>query len=235
MKNENIKISDSEHFDSMEEINEVVRKKYKNIKKRHWVYIVYPESAPEYWIEKLENSMIQFAVSPLHDRDLDVSGNLKKPHWHIILSFDGPTTFNVASSYCEITNGPLPKPCGSLKGAYEYFTHKNNADKYQYSSKDIQQYNGFVVEMSKNESMRIKKELANLIESENITEMIVLDHIVRNLYSDEYYDVLIHSTFYFNALICSLRHNPGVVAEKMSKMKSKFSINKNEEEKKNEN
>lgn len=53
----------------------------KKLKKRHWLYIVYPESAPSDWMEMLKQSGLQFAVSPLHDQDLDVAGNKKKPHW----------------------------------------------------------------------------------------------------------------------------------------------------------
>ena len=45
----------------------------KYIKSRTWGAVVYPESAPDNWIEILEETRIQFAVSPLHDKDVNVA------------------------------------------------------------------------------------------------------------------------------------------------------------------
>lgn len=208
MSNKNVGHENQTDFYSMDDFDSETRNKLKSIKKRHWVYIVYPESAPEDWIETLKDTLVPFAISPLHDKDVDIVGNLKKPHWHLIVSFDGPTTFNCAASYCEITKGPLPKACGSLKGAYEYFTHKNSLDKYHYSSTEIQKYNGFVVEVTNNESMKFNKEIAKLIYAENIIEITELECLIRNYYGDEYYDVFVRNAYYFNMLIKSLRHNP---------------------------
>lgn len=222
MKKDNITHPNQSDFYSMDDFDSDTRNKLKSIKKRHWVYIVYPESAPEDWIEVLKDTLVPFAVSPLHDQDVDIVGNLKKPHWHLIVSFDGPTTFNCAASYCEITKGPLPKACGSLKGAYEYFTHKNSLDKYHYSSTEIQEYNGFVVEVTNNESMKINKELAKLIYAENIIEITELECLIRNYYGDEYYVAFVRNAYYFNMLIKSLRHNP---ERRRKKMKRKINQN----------
>ena len=59
---------------------------------------------------------VQFAVSPLHDRDLLVNGDLKKAHWHMIVIFDGPSTFLTAASFREITHGPYPKDVRTYEG-----------------------------------------------------------------------------------------------------------------------
>lgn len=49
-----------------------------NIKKRNWGFILYTESAPLNWIEILKESGLPCCISPLHDKDVDSDGNLKK-------------------------------------------------------------------------------------------------------------------------------------------------------------
>lgn len=64
----------------------------KIIKGRDWAFIVYPESAPENWREILDDTHIRWIESPLHDKDFNPDGTIKKPHWHVMLSADGPIT-----------------------------------------------------------------------------------------------------------------------------------------------
>ncbi|SUO03188.1 Plasmid replication protein [Faecalicoccus pleomorphus] len=116
------KIDPFEFWD-LDSIDNKLSKHLSKLKKRHWMYIVYPESAPKDWMQQLEATGVKFAVSPLHDKDKLVDGKYKKKHWHLILIFDGPTTFMTAASYIGITNGPYPKVCESLRGLYE--NHSN--------------------------------------------------------------------------------------------------------------
>lgn len=51
----------------------------KNVKKRNWAFLVYPESAPENWLQILQATGLQCAISPLHDRDLNATGEPKRP------------------------------------------------------------------------------------------------------------------------------------------------------------
>ena len=76
----------------------------KNVKKRYWAMILYPESAPDNWKDKLVESGIQCAVSPLHDKDKNADNTPKKAHYHIILCYEGPTTFKNVNSLCESLN-----------------------------------------------------------------------------------------------------------------------------------
>ena len=53
---------------------------------RTWVAVVYPDSAPDNWRELLDENHIEWAESPLHDRDVNPgTGEVKKAHWHIAL------------------------------------------------------------------------------------------------------------------------------------------------------
>ena len=195
----------------------------KRLKKRHWLFIVYPESAPEDWKEKMKLTGVQFAISPLHDKDRLVDGDLKKPHWHMIVIFDGPTTFMTAASYRGITNGPYPKVCENLRGSFEYFTHKNDPDKYQYSESDIELYNGFEIDLSAKDVLKIKKELSELILKQNITEYMEFNMYVQYYLEADYFDVASNNTYYFNSLISSFRHNPEKIKARYRAIKAEIS------------
>lgn len=205
----------------------------KKLKKRHWLYIVYPESAPEDWKEQLALTGVQFAVSPLHDRDLLVNGDLKKAHWHIIVIFDGPSTFLTAASFREITHGPYPKVCENLRGPFEYFTHKNDPDKAQYSSSDIELFNGFEIDLSAKDVQRIKKELCEIIIKHNITEYMEFNLYVQYYLEADYFDVASNNTYYFNSLNNSFRHNPEQIMARYKVIKEEISgsVDSNKEDK----
>lgn len=111
------------------------QKKQKNVKSRNWTFIVYPESAPENWEEKLLG--LRYCHC-LHNHDIVKStGELKKDHRHVVISFDGPTTFNVVKDLTDSLNCPIPQPVKSLRGMIRYLIHADNKDKYQYNREDI--------------------------------------------------------------------------------------------------
>lgn len=58
---------------------------------RSWTIIVYPDSLPKNWLELLQNEPV--AISPLHDKDVNPDGTLKKPHYHIVLNYKGNKSF----------------------------------------------------------------------------------------------------------------------------------------------
>ena len=115
----------------------------KNIKKRNWALVLYPESAPADWLEQLQNTGLQGCISPLHDKDVDPTGEPKKAHYHIILCYSGPTSFSVVNALCVALHQPHPVPLEQIRGYYRYLTHKDNPDKYQYDERDIKSFNGF--------------------------------------------------------------------------------------------
>ena len=61
----------------------------KKVKKRHWAFVAYPESLPEDWFDLLKQTGLKIAISPLHNQDMNADGTPKKPHYHIMLSYEG--------------------------------------------------------------------------------------------------------------------------------------------------
>ena len=113
---------------------------------RTWVAVVYPESAPPNWREILDEQHIEWAESPLHNQDVDfATGEVKKAHWHIVMAFDGPKSYEQVMELIAPLNCPSPQKCHSLKGAVRYFVHLDNPEKVQYNSTEIVGHGGFDV------------------------------------------------------------------------------------------
>lgn len=185
------------------------------LKKRYWGAIVYPDSAPDAWHDLLIGTGLPFAVSPLHDMDVNPgTGEQKKAHWHLLLCFEGPTTYNNVCSVLSPLNCSIPVPVDHLKGVYRYFTHKDNPEKAQYSESDIRSYNGFniadYVELTKSEVSQIVRELHYFIIANDILEYSdFLDLLIDNDSLSNplaAYEVACNHTIMFNAYIRSRRH-----------------------------
>lgn len=178
-------------------------------KNRNWTFIVYPDSAPSNWKEILQDTGLPFAISPLHDRDIiEATGELKKPHWHIIVCFPGPTTFRKVNSLCAELNSPIPKRVMSVVGIYRYFTHADNPEKAQYEEQDIIQKNGFDIReisgMTTSQILAIKKQLINIINNNHFYEYCDFIKYVVNE-SVDLFQVASTNTLFFNAYITSKR------------------------------
>lgn len=187
-----------------------------NIKKRNWAFVLYPDSAPLDWKEQLQLSGITCAISPLHDKDIDPTGEPKKPHYHIILCFPGPTSYNVVSSITASYNATIPKALESVRGMYRYFTHKDNPDKYQYDEKEIILLNDFDVAdvLNSGEVFHIMKMIDVLIENLKLFEYSDLMKYLRDNEMNDYYNVAASHTLFFNTLISSYRNKAVALAKR---------------------
>lgn len=178
------------------------------IKKRNWACVIYPDSAPEDWINEFRIRGLVFAVSPLHDKDVDPTGEKKKPHYHVILCYPGPVTFKMVNDLMQEFNQPIPKALESVAGMYKYFTHKDNPDKYQYDEKDIQRFNGFDPNMVLNS----EEVYAALIKIQNFVielDLYEYSYLMDFLLQSEYMDlwnVAASHTLFLNTYITSKRH-----------------------------
>lgn len=182
----------------------------KEKKKRNWACVIYPESAPENWREVLQLKGLQCAISPLHDKDVNPDGEIKKAHYHVILAYSGPTSFSVVKAITDELNQPIPQPLEQVRGYYRYFTHKDNPEKAQYSDLEITTINGFCIsdfiELSQGEVAKIKKNLQCLIRDLNILEYAqLLDYLLDNCMDLEL-EVASNHTLFFDRYLTSRRH-----------------------------
>lgn len=187
----------------------------KNVKKRNWAFVAYPESLPINWKELLQLTGLQVAISPLHDMDKDPTGEPKKPHYHVILCYAGPTSFNVVKALTDSLKCPIPQPLEQVRGYYRYFTHMDNPEKYQYSPDTIETINGFsimdFVELTKSEVLTAKRKLQSLIREKNILEYSdFMDYLQDSENMEQEYDVASNNTYFFEKYISSRRNKQGM-------------------------
>lgn len=193
-----------------------------NIKKRNWTFVLYPESAPADWQEQLKISGLMTAISPLHDKDINPTGEMKKAHYHILIVYSGPTTYNSVAKFTASLNATIPQPLESVRGMYRYFSHKDNPEKYQYNESEIITLNGFniadLVELSRSEVNAIKINVLKLIQEVGITEYSgLVDFLLDNEMLAEF-DVVINNTFFFNSYIGSRRFREQKEAENFGRL-----------------
>lgn len=112
------------------------------VRARTWATIVYPESAPLDWQERLGEQCIPCFVSPLHDKDINPTGEPKKPHYHVLFCYDGKKTFEQVSVVVSIIGGVGCKRVQSTRGYARYLCHLDNPEKAQYQPNDVKQFAG---------------------------------------------------------------------------------------------
>lgn len=102
---------------------------------RNYSTIVYPESAPKNWLTLLEEELVPCFISPLHDSDLEATGEVKKAHYHVVIMFSGVKTVAQAQEVFTKINGV---GCVAMNGADYFSVISSSADKYQSIKQMIQ-------------------------------------------------------------------------------------------------
>lgn len=109
---------------------------------RNFVTVVYPDSVNQDWINILGELAIPCFVSPLHDKDVNADGTPKKPHWHVMLMFEGKKAPSQAQAIFSLIGGVGMKIVESKGGMARYFCHLDNPEKAQYRPADVIQFGG---------------------------------------------------------------------------------------------
>lgn len=118
-------------------------------KSKYFCCVLYPDSSTydvNMIIKSLASEHLTFAVSPLHDRDIENDGSLKKAHYHLLIAYSSATTLNNIRCWLNACGMPesdlhCVRVCASAVGYYRYLTHKDNPEKVQYSDNDIRVFN----------------------------------------------------------------------------------------------
>lgn len=124
--------------------------KEKEIRSSRWATIVYPESAPDNFVQLLKDFKVPFLISPLHNRDIDKDGKPKKEHYHVMLYFD---SLKSSKQVKEIFDSIKAVGCEKVQSATSYaryLCHLDEDDKLHYNTSDVYSYGLDYIECAKN-------------------------------------------------------------------------------------
>lgn len=109
---------------------------------RNFATVVYPESAPENWLETLDGLHVPAFVSPLHDQDVNPDGSPKKAHWHVLIMFAGVKTTEQAQAVIDAIGGVGCESVSTVRGYARYLVHADNPEKAQYDKSHVRAFSG---------------------------------------------------------------------------------------------
>lgn len=110
---------------------------------RNFATVIYPESAPSNFQDVIRDLKAPCALSPLHSNDINPDGTPKKPHFHLILAFDGPKSLSSVRDLISPTGAVGLEIVESLRGYTRYLCHLDNPEKAQYDIEGVQCFGGF--------------------------------------------------------------------------------------------
>lgn len=202
---------------------------------RSWTFLVYPDekfckdncpnydgssgygSAPYNWRSLLDNYHVPWAESPLHDRDINENGELKKPHWHVIIDFSSVKSekqIEEIVSKLENIHDELATPeiqkLQSIKGMLRYFCHLDNPEKVQYDMADVVSHQGFDVLgyllPSATERLNMLADMLDYIRENRIDNFAdLVFYALDNKFDTWFYVLTTGNSIFFSQLFKSLR------------------------------
>lgn len=109
---------------------------------RNFATVVYPESASENWQDILASQFIPAFISPLHDKDINPTGEPKKAHYHVLIMFDSVKTKEQAEEIFNLIGGVGCEKVNSIRGYARYLCHLDNPEKAQYEQSEVRSMGG---------------------------------------------------------------------------------------------
>lgn len=176
-----------------------------------WAFLLYQESAPENYLDILEEMHIPFVLSPWHDKDVNKeTGEFKKAHKHGALYFDSLKSYSQVSKL--LTNHlNTPKHVEvimSPRGMYDYFTHAENPEKTVYDINDIESGCGFDLDkfLITNNSGEFLTLVIDIIEEQNFLEFNSLVRYAR-AENPQLLSLIMDKTYFFAKYLDSRRYD----------------------------
>lgn len=165
---------------------------------RNYATVLYPESATECWQDIVSESKIPCFISPLHDKDINPGGEIKKPHYHIMLMFDSVKTPEQAKAFFDTIGGVGLEIVSSLRGYARYLCHLDNPEKAQYSIDDVKSFGGADYIHAIGTSADKTKAIREMLEFINDNDIICFADLLlyASINRSDWFDCLINSGAY---------------------------------------
>lgn len=115
-------------------------------RQRNWATIVYPDSAPDGWMQEIGNLHIPALISPKHDGDVNpITGELKKAHWHVLLKYAGKKSEAQVKADVGKFGGVGLESVSDFQAYARYLCHLDERDdsgKKKYNTGEVQSFGG---------------------------------------------------------------------------------------------
>lgn len=163
---------------------------------RNFATVVYPESAPDNWKQKLDEMHLAVLISPLHDKDINPNGELKKAHYHVLVMFEGPKDFDtqVKPIFDEI--GAVGREMvNSARGYARYLCHLDNPEKTQYNASEVHSMGGadyYAITNLPTDNRKMLAEIMGYIQDNEIYSFAEFIDISR-LHHPEWFTLIVNS------------------------------------------
>lgn len=178
---------------------------------RNWTFVLYPESAPVDWRDILDEEHIAWIESPLHDQDINADGEPKKPHWHILLLYEGKKSYEQIKEITDKLNATIPQKAASVKGLVRYMAHLDNPEKVQYDRTAIIGHGGADVaeylRPTSSSRYQLIAEMMDFVKEQNIFEMEDLLYYARTERFDDWFPLLCDNSAYIMSALLKSRRN----------------------------
>lgn len=185
---------------------------------RYFLFVVYPESAPKDWVDRLRETRLEFAVSPLHTKP-EKEDEQVKPHHHVIFHTPGnkPWRFKRAKKLLDATEVPANgyiEPAMNARSSQRYLIHLDDKEKEQWEEglRAITLINDFPLDLTRDltaaEKREVRRKVFEFIDKYQIDEYWGLIKSLLDGYGDmDMLDYACNHTIMFNAYLTSFRHS----------------------------
>lgn len=184
--------------------------KTKDNRIRNWSFILYPESAVENWRSILDDLHIEWVESPLHDKDLNADGQPKKPHWHILLMFDGNKSYDQIVEICNSINATVPQRVHSTKGLVRYMAHLDNPEKVQYDISLIIGHGGSdvaqLLKPTTSARYSLIKDMSDFVREHDIAYFDELLYYAMDHHFDDWFPLLCDNSAFIMSAVIKANH-----------------------------
>lgn len=174
---------------------------------RNFATVVYPESAPENWLETLDGLHVPAFVSPLHNQDVNPDGSPKKPHWHVLIMFAGVKTKEQAQAVIDAIGGVGCESVSTVRGYARYLVHADNPEKAQYSKSDVRAFSGAdydAIAHLPTDDVKMIREMMEFIRANQIASFALFADICANGHEDWFRALVTKSAYFIKEYIKSL-------------------------------
>lgn len=108
----------------------------KRVVNRNYCLVLYAEDNTHMRALDFIRSSYDYALI-LHDKDVNENGELKKPHYHVIITFSNARSQTSVAKELGIEVNYL-QVCRNRDSALLYLVHHGSSDKFQYSIDDVE-------------------------------------------------------------------------------------------------